>query len=94
MNKENVQIIVIMGPSGIGKGTIINFLLERCPGKFGFSISHTTRKPRGQEKNGVEYHFTEKEQFEEMIKQGEFVEYAFVHGNYYGTSFKAIHDVL
>lgn len=85
--------IVFVGPSGIGKGTIIGKLRELYPGRFDFSVSHTTRAPRTGETDGVQYHFTTREKFEEMIKNGEFLEYAEVHGNYYGTSFAAIHAV-
>ena len=83
----------MVGPSGIGKGTITGHLRELYPNRFSFSISHTTRKPREGEVDGVHYHFITREKFEEMIKNNEFLEHAEVHGNYYGTSFAAIHDV-
>ncbi len=57
-------------------------------------VTHTTRLPRAGEKDGVDYHFVTRETFEDMIKRGEFVEYAVVHGNYYGTSRKALEDVI
>ncbi|EAX94333.1 Guanylate kinase family protein [Trichomonas vaginalis G3] len=85
--------IVFVGPSGIGKGTIIGKLRELYPGRFDFSVSHTTRKPREGETDGVQYNFVTRKKFEEMIKNGEFLEHAEVHGNYYGTSFAAIHHV-
>ena len=85
--------IVFVGPSGIGKGTIIGKLRELYPDRFAFSISHTSRQPREGETNGVQYHFVTREKFEEMIKNGELLEYTQVHGNYYGTSFEAIHAV-
>lgn len=85
--------VVFVGPSGIGKGTIIGKLRELYPGRFDFSISHTTRQPRVGETDGVQYHFVTREKFEEMVKNGEFLEHTEVHGNYYGTSFAAIHAV-
>ena len=85
--------IIFVGPSGIGKGTIIGKLRELYPGRFDFSISHTTRRPREGETDGVQYHFVTREKFEEMIANKELLEYAEVHGNYYGTSYAAIHAV-
>lgn len=85
--------IIVAGPSGVGKGTIINKLLEAFPDVFGFSVSHTTRAPRDGEVNGVHYHFVTKADFEEAVERGDFVEYAKVHTNYYGTSFQAIETV-
>jgi guanylate kinase len=63
------------------------------PGKFGFSVSHTTRQPRVGEVNGVHYHFTSPEKMLSEIGRGSFLEHALVHGNHYGTSFKAIEAV-
>ncbi|EAX92047.1 Guanylate kinase family protein [Trichomonas vaginalis G3] len=85
--------IVFVGPSGIGKGTIIGKLRELYPGRFDFSVSHTTRQPREGETDGVQYHFVTREKFQEMVKNGEFLEHADIHGNCYGTSFAAIHQV-
>ncbi len=78
-------VLVLSGPSGAGKSTIISNSLDRI-GDFYFSISTTTREPRKGERDGVEYYFVSKEEFEEGIKRGDFLEYAIVHGNYYGTS--------
>ena len=82
-------IVAVSGPSGVGKGTVlarVEELLEQAePGSVGHSISVTTRAPRGQEKDGVEYYFRTKEQFEQMIKDGEIVEYDTYVDNYYGT---------
>ncbi len=86
-------ILVLSGPSGAGKSTIINHASENI-GEYYFSISTTTRKPREGEKNGVDYYFVTHEEFEEGIKAGEFLEYATVHGNYYGTSLKPVNDAL
>ncbi|XVF56117.1 hypothetical protein PTKIN_Ptkin06aG0091400 [Pterospermum kingtungense] len=85
--------IVISGPSGVGKGTLINMLMKEFPSVFGFSVSHTTRAPRGMEKNGVHYHFTERTVMEKDIKDGKLLEFASVHGNLYGTSIEAVEAV-
>ncbi|KAJ0568958.1 putative guanylate kinase [Helianthus annuus] len=87
------QPIVISGPSGVGKGTLINMLMKEFPMMFGFSVSHTTRAPREKEQNGVHYHFTKHNVMEEDIKSGKFLEFAAVHGNLYGTSIEAV-DVV
>ena len=79
--------LIVVGPSGAGKGTLIGALNAKHPGKFGFSVSCTTRKPREGEENGVHYHFLEMEDFKAKIAAGEFVEYCEVHGNMYGTAF-------
>lgn len=86
--------IIIAGPSGVGKGTIINRLMTTYPEIFGFSVSHTTRAPRPGEIDGVHYNFVTKGEFEEAIERGDFVEYAKVHTNFYGTSFQAIEKVF
>lgn len=82
--------VVISGPSGVGKGTLISMLMKEFPSMFGFSVSHTTRAPRGMENDGVHYHFTEKSIMEKEIKEGKFLEFASVHGNLYGTSVEAV----
>ncbi|MCR5287435.1 MAG: guanylate kinase [Saccharofermentans sp.] len=82
-------IVAVSGPSGVGKGTVlarVEELLEQAnPGSVGHSISVTTRAPRGQEQDGVEYYFRTKEEFEQMIKDDEIVEYDTYVDNYYGT---------
>ena len=86
--------IVFCGPSGVGKGTLIEMLMKRFPNdQFGFSVSHTTRKPREGEVDGTHYNFTSVEKIKEEIAAGKFVEYAEVHGNYYGTSVAAVETV-
>lgn len=85
--------LVIVGPSGVGKGTLINKLLAGREASFGFSCSHTTRKPREGEEDGVHYHFVTKDAFEEGIERGDFLEYARVHDNIYGTSLQAVKAV-
>ena len=86
-------ILVLSGPSGAGKSTIINAASAEI-GEYYFSISTTTRTPRVGEKDGVDYFFVSKEEFEEDIKAGNFLEYAQVHGNYYGTSLKPVREAL
>jgi len=84
--EKNLRPVVFCGPSGVGKGTLIEMLMERFPGgQFGFSVSHTTRQPREGEKDGVHYNFTTVEQIRKDIEDGKFIEYAEVHGKYYGT---------
>lgn len=86
-------LIVIAGPSGAGKGTIYNSLLERVPNTIA-SISATTRKPRGVEQDGVHYFFKTVDEFERMIERDELLEYADVFGNYYGTPKKFVMDSI
>lgn len=78
------QVFIISAPSGSGKSTLVHSLLEQEPGLI-FSVSYTTRAPRGQEQDGREYHFVTREQFERMIAAGEFIEWARVFDHYYGT---------
>lgn len=79
------QLILILGPSGSGKGTILKALRERHP-EFVFPVSCTTRDPRPGEVEGEVYHFVDKDEFKRRIEAGEFLEWAVVHGdNYYGT---------
>jgi len=86
-------ILVLSGPSGAGKSTIINEASDEI-GEYYFSISTTTRAPRVGEAHGKDYFFVSKESFEEDIKAGNFLEYAEVHGNYYGTSLKPVREAL
>ena len=85
------NILVFCGPSGCGKSTLIGHLMSDYPGRFGFSVSHTTRAPRVGEINGVHYHFVDPSQME---PEDQFLEHAIVHGNHYGTSFEAINSVI
>jgi guanylate kinase len=87
------NLFVVAAPSGAGKSSLVNALLE-LDSHLTVSISHTTRHPRGQENDGREYWFVDTPTFRQMIDQGEFVEWAEVHGNLYGTSKKAIGDRL
>lgn len=82
-------LLVLSGPSGSGKGTVSKALMERN-NDIVFSVSATTRSPRATEVDGENYFFYTKEKFDEMIKNDEFLEYAFVHTNYYGTPKKFV----
>ena len=90
------SLIVMVGTSAAGKSTVIKGIMQmpEFQGKFSFSVSHTTRKPRVGEVDGVHYHYITKEKFLDLIEEDAFLETAINHGNYYGTSFKAISDVL
>jgi len=85
--------LVVVGPSGVGKGTLIAMLQREFPDKFGFSVSHTTRAPRPGEVNGTHYNFVDKATMEQDIADGKFLEHAHVHQNIYGTSFAAVRKV-
>ena len=86
-------LLVVSGPSGAGKGTICKALLNKND-KIKFSVSATTRKPRNGEVHGVNYFFLEKEEFTTMIENGEFLEYAQIYDNFYGTPKSAIIECL
>ena len=85
--------VVVTGPSGVGKGTLIGRLIKERPDKVGFSVSHTTRGPRPGEVDGTHYHFVSRDVMEEKIAAGDFIEYARVHTNIYGTSKQAVYNV-
>jgi guanylate kinase len=87
------NIFVVSAPSGTGKTTICERLIKNLS-NLKMSISHTTRKPRIGERDGVDYFFVDKEVFEAMIKNDDFVEWAEVYGNFYGTSKKVINELL
>ena len=95
MDKQNINIFVISSPSGGGKTSLIKKLLEdpRSEGTF-LSISHTTREKRLNEKDGVDYFFTDKKNFEDKIKKNDFLEYATVFDNYYGTSQETVNTLV
>lgn len=82
-------LFIISAPSGSGKSTLVGQLRRLVEG-LDFSISYTTRAPRGSEEDGREYHFTSREEFERMIAVGDFLEWAEVFGNYYGTAVSAL----
>ena len=93
MKREKGQLIVLSGPSGVGKSTVIAELLSQRNHIY-FSVSYTTRQPRVGEQNGVNYNFVDRTEFERMISAGELLEYAEYVDNYYGTSLKAIQEQL
>ncbi len=78
------SVFIISAPSGSGKSTLVNRLLQEV-GQLRFSVSYTTRQPRGQEKHGENYYFVSRQDFETRLERGEFLEHAQVFGNYYGT---------
>lgn len=86
--------IVISGPSGTGKSTLLQKLFDEFNGLFGFSVSSTTRKPREGEVKGKHYNFVSVEEFEKMIEEKKFLEWAQFSGNYYGTTFESVKKVL
>lgn len=85
MVKQGPRPLVICGPSGSGKSTLLKKLFKELPETFGFSVSHTTRKPRPGEENGVHYHFVSVEEMQAAIERGDFLEHATFSGNMYGT---------
>ena len=87
------SLFIVTAPSGAGKSSLLHALTQKDP-TLGLSISHTTRAPRPGEQNGREYHFTTVADFLEKQKKGEFLESAEVHGNYYGTSRRAVLERL
>ncbi|XP_053668995.1 guanylate kinase [Anopheles marshallii] len=93
MVKQGPRPLVICGPSGSGKSTLLKKLFKEFPDTFGFSVSHTTRKPRPGEENGIHYHFVSVEEMQSAIEKGEFIETAVFSGNMYGTSKKAVENV-
>ena len=93
IKEKKGAILIISGPSGCGKSTLLKEVYKDIDNYY-FSISTTTRAPRIGEVNGVDYFFVSKEEFEEDIKNDDFLEYAKVHDNYYGTSLKPINKAL
>ena len=93
MNNKSGAILVLSGPSGAGKSTLLKKIIDDI-GECYFSISTTTRSPREGEVEGIDYHFVSETEFKEDIDEDHFLEYAFVHGNYYGTSIKPVRKAL
>ncbi|KAJ2444052.1 guanylate kinase [Coemansia sp. RSA 2337] len=93
MSLASKKPIVVFGPSGTGKSTLLKRLFAEYPTEFGFSVSNTTRKPRTGETNGVDYHFLSREDFIAAIELKKFIEHAEFSGNMYGTTVQAVKDV-
>lgn len=99
-HRKSGNLIIISGPSGVGKTTLYKTMLKRFPDML-YSVSHTTRRPRYDERQGVDYHFISEADFKNRIHEGRWAEWAVVHGHYYGTSADFInkglssgHDIL
>jgi guanylate kinase len=86
---DDLLLLIISSPSGAGKTTLTLDLLTYFP-DFTFSVSHTTRRPRANERDGKDYHFVDRARFDELIRQGAFIEWAEVHSNLYGTTLAEI----
>ena len=94
MTKDGENILVILSsPSGVGKTTLTKKIQQKYQ-SFKISVSHTTRPPRSNEVDGVDYHFTTKKKFEELIKTNKFYEYAKIFENYYGTLKKDVDEII
>ncbi|WP_175988896.1 guanylate kinase [Bacillus sp. Marseille-Q1617] len=93
MNEKGL-LIVLSGPSGVGKGTVRKAIFSQEDTKFEYSISMTTRKPREGEVDGVDYFFKSREEFEALIEQGKLLEYAEFVGNYYGTPVDYVRETI
>lgn len=93
MNHKSGAILVLSGPSGAGKSSLLKEVINDI-GECYFSISTTTRPIRDGEIDGVHYHFVDEDEFKKDIEEDLFLEYAFVHGNYYGTSIKPVKEAL
>ena len=87
------NLYIVSAPSGSGKTTLLDQLITQFDDLI-FSVSYTTRQPRGTEKNGVEYFFVARDEFLGMVERGEFLEWAEVHGNFYGTSREFVEENL
>jgi guanylate kinase len=94
MRKERGLLIVLSGPSGVGKGTVRKELFSQPDTNYEYSISMTTRKPREGEVDGVDYFFRSHEDFENLIEEGRLLEYATYVGNYYGTPLDYVNETL
>ncbi|PYI18798.1 guanylate kinase [Aspergillus japonicus CBS 114.51] len=90
---QKFRPVVVSGPSGTGKSTLLKRLFADYPNTFGFSISHTTRSPRAGEQDGREYYFTTKEDFLDLVSKHGFIEHAQFGGNHYGTSVQAVKNI-
>lgn len=95
INTENKgKLIVISGPSGVGKSTLLRRLFQEYPDKMSFSVSYTSRNPRIGERDGKDYYFTDTDTFRKKIESNDFLEWACVHDNYYGTGKAEVEKIL
>lgn len=94
MKQNKAKLIIFTGPSGVGKGTMLADFFKRSDNNIVYSISNTTRNPRDGEINGMHYFFISKEEFEQMIKDDQFLEWACYSGNYYGTNKKFVQEKI
>lgn len=85
--------VVVCGPSGVGKGTLLRRLMDEFSDRFGFSVSHTSRPPREHEVDGVDYHFVNEQEILDLYKDKKLIELGHVHGKYYATSIAAFKKV-
>jgi len=93
LNKKTPLLVVVSAPSGAGKSTLCDMLMER-DSNITYSVSCTTRAPRGEEKNRADYHFLSADEFAQRLATGEFLEHAQVHGYQYGTLRQTVYDAL
>ncbi len=93
MNRNSGSIFIVSAPSGAGKTTVLKRVMATMPKLF-FSVSHTTRPQRPGETNGKDYHFTDHDEFNRLQQKNGFLEWAEVHGNFYGTGLKQVEDQL
>lgn len=94
MKQNKAKLIIFTGPSGVGKGTILADFFKKADNNIVYSISNTTRSPRDGEINGMHYFFVSKDEFEQMIKDDQFLEHAHYSGNYYGTNKKFVEEKI
>lgn len=93
MVKQGPRPLVLCGPSGSGKSSLLKRLMDEYPDTFGFSVSHTTRKPRPGEEHGIHYFYVSRDDMEKRVANSEFLETAEFSGNMYGTSIAAVEQV-
>jgi len=93
-SNSSIKPLILSGPSGAGKGTLVKMLLEKYPALFKLSVSLTTRDPRPNERHGIEYYFVKDEEFRSEITKNAFVEHCDVHGKCYGTHKEKLLEII